>query len=447
MREVQAKGNNVKEIEQTDAVVVGGGLAGFMAAAKLARAGRSVVVLEQGKQLGGRAATNTEGGVHFNLGPRALYCQGHAFRLLQELDVPFRGALPTPGIALGYYQGREHRLPGTLSSLFWTRLLSPAQKWRLAQLFRELPHLDTTGLASTSAAQWVRQRYGTGALADYLFTSFRLTTYVADMQQLSAGAAIDQLKLGLAGNVWYLDGGWQSLIEGLRCAAESHGAEVQSGAHVSSVRSDARGVLVELMDRVIRANVVVLAIPPRAACETLSLPAQHPLVRWLSGAQPVRAACLDVALAKLPRPQHRFALGVDQPLYFSVHSAAARLAPDGVAVLHVMKYLESRESGPQLEEELQQFLERAQPGWRQHVLRQRFLPSMVVTPDLPQAHGGGLAGRPAVTAAKLPGVFLAGDWVGSRGQLADAAAASAEEAAEHALQYRRSTLPAAPAYA
>ncbi|MCU0878316.1 MAG: FAD-dependent oxidoreductase, partial [Pirellulaceae bacterium] len=352
------KDHQAKEIEQTDAVVVGGGLAGFIAAAKLARAGRSVALLEQGKQLGGRAATSTEGGVHLNLGPRALYCQGHAFRLLRELDVPVRGALPAPGIALGYYRGREHRLPGTLSSLFWTRLLSPAQKWRLAHLLRELPHLDTSGLTSTSTAQWVRRRYGTGALADYLFTSFRLTTYVADMEQLSAGAAIDQLKLGLAGNVWYLDGGWQSLIEGLRRAAVRRGAIVRSGSHVASVRAEAGGVLVELPDRVIRANIVVLAIPPRNACETLSLPAEHPLVRWLASAQPVRAACLDVALAKLPRPQHRFALGVDQPLYFSVHSAAAQLAPDGVAVLHVMKYLESRESAPLLEEELQHFLER-----------------------------------------------------------------------------------------
>ena len=40
-----------------DLIVVGGGLAGLSAAALVAQAGRSVIVLEQSGQLGGRAAT------------------------------------------------------------------------------------------------------------------------------------------------------------------------------------------------------------------------------------------------------------------------------------------------------------------------------------------------------------------------------------------------------
>jgi hypothetical protein len=38
-----------------------------------------------------------------------------------------------------------------------------------------------------------------------------------------------------------------------------------------------------------------------------------------------------------------------------------------------------------------------------------------------------------VAAAGIPGVFLAGDWVGSVGLLADAALASAQDAARAAL--------------
>jgi phytoene dehydrogenase-like protein len=132
-------------------------------------------------------------------------------------------------------------------------------------------------------------------------------------------------------------------------------------------------------------------------------------------------------------------LGIDQPYYFSVHSSAATLAPEGVAVVHVMKNLMRSEPAEHVELELAQFVDRVQPGWREHILRRRFLPSMLVAPDLPQAGAGGLAGRPAVDAAlaKIPGVFLAGDWVGEQGQLADAAAASAVAAAERALQYRQ----------
>jgi len=43
---------------QADLIVVGGGQAGLSAAALVAQAGRSVIVLEQASHLGGRAATS-----------------------------------------------------------------------------------------------------------------------------------------------------------------------------------------------------------------------------------------------------------------------------------------------------------------------------------------------------------------------------------------------------
>ena len=48
---------------------------------------------------------------------------------------------------------------------------------------------------------------------------------------------------------------------------------------------------------------------------------------------------------------------------------------------------------------------------------------------LPTAETGGLSGRPAIAVAALPGVFLAGDWVGDEHLLAGAALASARQAA------------------
>jgi phytoene dehydrogenase-like protein len=149
----------------------------------------------------------------------------------------------------------------------------------------------------------------------------------------------------------------------------------------------------------------------------------------------MRAACLDLALERLPRPQQRFALDLDDALYFSVHSAAARLGPEGVAVVHVMKYLQSEanESPESHQAELETLLDRVQPGWRSHVITQRYLPSMTVAFDIPRASDGGLLGRPSAEVANRPGVLLAGDWVGPAGQLADASAASAERAAHLAL--------------
>jgi pyruvate/2-oxoglutarate dehydrogenase complex dihydrolipoamide dehydrogenase (E3) component len=53
---------------------------------------------------------------------------------------------------------------------------------------------------------------------------------------------------------------------------------------------------------------------------------------------------------------------------------------------------------------------------------------------MPIASTGGLAGRPSITATGVPRVFLAGDWVGPEGLLADAALASGHAAARAALR-------------
>ena len=62
-----------------------------------------------------------------------------------------------------------------------------------------------------------------------------------------------------------------------------------------------------------------------------------------------------------------------------------------------------------------------------HIVEERFLAGMVVTHLLPSLEHG-LAGRPGVALAGAEGIYLAGDWVGPSGWLADAAMASGRRA-------------------
>lgn len=419
----------------TDVIVVGGGLAGLTAAAIVAKAGRKVIVLDQASHLGGRAITNVRDGIHFNIGPHALYCHGDAFRLMKELGVPFSGRFPSPGRAVLTDQRNLHPLPQTTGSLHRSRLLTWREKWKLARLQMTLPRLDCHQFDRVPLRHWLDQEAGVGGYAELLKALFRVSSYVNNIDEMSASVALNQLKLALMGNVWYLDGGWQTLVDGLRKLATTNGARVQIGAQVNSITDDEHGVTVRLADgEFLRSRTAILAVAPKSACELLNLPHDSALAQWTAAALPVRAACLDVALNRLPLPELRFALGLDNPLYFSVHSAAAKLAPDGVVVLHAMKYLASGESpSKKTERELEAFMDRLQPGWREHVIDRRFLPAITVVASLPRASEGGLAGRPGVQIAGHPNVFPAGDWVGPRGWLADAAAASAEQAANGCL--------------
>jgi phytoene dehydrogenase-like protein len=419
-----------------DVIVVGGGLAGLSAAALLARAGRSVVVLEQAGHLGGRAATHVRDAVHWNLGPHALYCGGHAFLLLRDLGVPFAGRFPNPGRGLLVKAGASFPIPVGVGSFIGSRLLTVGEKWRLAHFLMSLPKLDTRPFDGLSLRDWFDQTIGAGNLALLLGALFRVSTYCDDPERMSAGVALHQLKLALAGNVWYLDGGWQTLVDGLRDRAASHNAEFRTRGKVESVKSEIDGVCVQLATgEELRARAVVLAIDPEKARDLLDMPGDSSLARWVARSLPVRAACLDLALSRLTRPDNRFALGLDRPLYYSVHSAAAKLAPEGVVVVHVMKYLgnDTTASSDGVEEELESFIDFLQPGWKEHTLARRFLPGMTVANGLPCAQEDGLLGRPGVAVPERPHVFLAGDWVGPDGLLADAAAASAAESARCVL--------------
>jgi hypothetical protein len=100
-----------------------------------------------------------------------------------------------------------------------------------------------------------------------------------------------------------------------------------------------------------------------------------------------------------------------------------------------MKYLPGDEERDPTEgeRELEGVLDLVQPGWRERVVVRRFLPNMVASNAIvPASHR-----RPAVDAPRVPGVFLAGDWIESDAMLSDAAIASARVAAQRALDFAR----------
>ena len=189
---------------------------------------------------------------------------------------------------------------------------------------------------------------------------------------------------------------------------------------------------------------MIVATAPGEAAALLG-PLASVVKAWADEAIPLRAACLDLALGELPRRQATFALGVDQPLYASVHSRAARLAPAGGVVFQLARYLGSSPSADvaSVERQLEDLAELLQPGWRRHLVARRFLPDLVVSNALVRADRGGLGGRPGPAVPGVPGAYVAGDWVGTRGMLADAAFASAREAARLARDHVRAAKQAA----
>jgi phytoene dehydrogenase-like protein len=435
-----------EKVIRSNVAVVGGGLAGLTAANFLARAGFNVTLFEKSSATGGRARTDVEQGFHFNLGPHALYRGGAAIGILRELGVGFHGRPPATSGGFAIDRGAKHTLPVGPISLLTSGLFGLGGKLEAARLLGGIGKFDARGVERLSLREWAEREIRRDAARSLFHSIIRVSTYADDPERQSAGAAIAQLQSALASGVLYLDGGWQTLARGLRDAAEKEGVKIITGERVKAVERDERVRGVSLADGAFyAAESVVIAAGPSEACELIEGSEGTVLSEWAKAAIPVRAACLNVALEYLPEPRALFALGVDRPLYFSVHSAAAKLAPENGAMIHVAKYLGAGPDGAPraVERELEETLDIMQPGWRGAVVGRRFLPAMTVSNALVTAAQGGLNGRPRPDVPGVEGLYVAGDWVGPEGMLADASMASAKLATETIARRRGVAMTAA----
>src|SRR5262245_54521899 len=213
----------MEDRKSADVTVIGGGVGGLAAAAYLARGGRSVVLCEKASALGGRAMTSVMGDFHFNLGPHALYAGSHGTAVLRELGVDFTGTKPSASGAFAVARGAKHALPGGFLSLVTTGLFGLPAKLETARLLGSFGRIEPQPLARVSMREWIDRNVRHPDVRQLVEALVRVATYSNDPDRMSAGAAIAQVQGALSSGVLYLNGGWQTMVDGLCAAARAAG--------------------------------------------------------------------------------------------------------------------------------------------------------------------------------------------------------------------------------
>ncbi|HSL58667.1 MAG TPA: protoporphyrinogen oxidase, partial [Acidimicrobiales bacterium] len=196
-----------------DAVVVGAGVAGLTAAFDLARAGRTVVVLEADDRLGGKILTAPFGGVDLDAGPDSVLARvPWATELIRDLGLADE-IVPQPSAgAYIWSRGELRRIPeGTvlgvptdLEALAASGIVSPEAVARAAD---DLDRPDDRVVGDESVGALVRRRLGDEIL-ERLVDPLLGGINAGDADRLSLDAGAPQIAAVAHAH--------RSLVEGLR---------------------------------------------------------------------------------------------------------------------------------------------------------------------------------------------------------------------------------------
>ncbi len=276
---------------ELDAVIVGGGISGLVAAFELQRRGMTVEVLDSGARAGGVIGTMHRDGALYETGPNsALDTTPQIDELLDALGI--RGErVDANAVAATRYIVRDGKLlalPTSPGAFLGTSTFTLGAKFRL---WREPFVPPAPPDVEESIAAFVRRRLGTEFL-DYAIDPFVAGVYAGDPEQISVSAAFPRLHALEQRYGSLIKGQFQGARERRRAAGTAantaksfsfrNGMQTLTDALASAVTRIATGVTVTRVERgadgtwtvagtrdresvVRRTRSVVLAVPAYVA--------------------------------------------------------------------------------------------------------------------------------------------------------------------------------------
>ncbi len=311
-----------------DVIVIGAGLAGLAAARDLARAGRSVTVLEARGRTGGRVHTHRlDTGQTIDLGAQLIGdVQPRVSALVDEIgltrvaphatgDVVY---VPSPGAPVQRIGADEIGL-GILGQLDLLQAMHRSER-----TIRNLAGADTERLDAMTAADYLQSvtfldaSYGliSGLLEEGMCVPLDTVSAYEVLDQIAAAGGLDAQE---ASEQWFLAEGTQPIAAHLE-AALPNGVVRNSPVH--RVEVDEEGVRITAGSGIYQAPQAVIAIPPQFY-DTIGINALLPDAHRAAISGWVRADAVKTVLV------------FDQPFWRAQGLSGTMQTPHGVAAATV----------------------------------------------------------------------------------------------------------------
>ena len=259
----------------TDVVVVGGGLAGLVAARHLAADGADVTLYEARETVGGRVRSVREDGFIFDRGFQVLFTAYPAAR--RELDYDELDLYSFTGGATIAHPNRRTVLadpldsPGDITETLFNTDVTLGDKIRLFRLQRALSGVDDAALFDRGPRESVESYLvGRGFSRDFL-DNFAAPFYggITLDRSLSTDAGVFRytFKMLNQGQTAVPARGMGAISDQLADRARRAGADIRLGTAVTSLDTTGDGVTVETADGTVTTDAAVVATDPPTAAD------------------------------------------------------------------------------------------------------------------------------------------------------------------------------------
>ena len=252
-------------------VIVGGGLAGLVAAKRLAKTGNDVTLFESRPTLGGRVASRTVDGCRLDYGFQVLFTGYPAVQAELDIEALDLKRFPPGALSCGK-AGRStvvdpRVMPSKALEMVTSGPVSLRDMLKLYQLSRQVAgrtREDIFAEADTSTVEWL---YDAGFSQTFI-ESFARPFFGGMLldRSLETSACVSKYLLSvlMTGETGVPSDGMQAIPDQLTTQANNAGAAIETSTHVDSIDTE-EGVSVQLSDQTVTADAIVVATDPRSA--------------------------------------------------------------------------------------------------------------------------------------------------------------------------------------
>lgn len=424
-----------------DVVIIGGGLAGLSAAARLAYNGKKVAVVERGK-LGGRAMTIKLKGFQFNFGAHAIYARDTSYLSKMEkemnLDVTWEDYQQ---LQSRYDMGDETTvIPSNFGGLLQTKLLKGSDKFRFAyhMLFTTLGF--EKGDPNLSIDEWIELNRISPAVREMMLNLANSNFFAGDAGQIPSNVFFEYYRRLFKTNipVSFIQGGWQVLINEFKRVIRENEGQIFDKTKITDLTTDGERVQAANAKRQrFTADEFIFAIPPEQLQKLFADTRLSQELTPYTDYEPAFVMFYDVGLKKRIETDYTYVFDKDRQMFITdISYYDLEAAPPGGQLLQAVAYLRKDQvNDPEAHEAIinkfEAFYDRHFPGWREQLIIPRASKKPVLQAIRWTMNQQGLP----IHFEKMPNVYFAGDWTNGQGQLSELSFSSAYDSTERILHH------------